>query len=146
MVLALYGDGWRPALALYGRRGIGGGGDLLGRRPRLARDTRGPARPMPTLDERVGRPPRPPWRLLIASGNLWLMSFSEFGVNLGWVFVVTLLPDYLAEQFAVPIEQRGSMAGVPLLFGSVGMLAGGWVTDALTKKAGPPGAARCRTP
>jgi MFS transporter, ACS family, glucarate transporter len=28
------------------------------------------------------------------------------------------------------------MAGVPLLFGSVGMLAGGWVTDALTKKAG----------
>ena len=64
------------------------------------------------------------------------MSFSEFGANLGWAFVVTLLPDYLVETFAVPIEERGTMASVPLMVGSLGMLAGGWLTDFLTRRLG----------
>ena len=84
----------------------------------------------------MGPPPSPPWRLLLYSRNLTLMSFSEFGVNLGWAFVVTLLPDYLAETFAVPIEERGTMASVPLMVGSIGMLAGGWLTDFLTRRLG----------
>jgi ACS family glucarate transporter-like MFS transporter len=83
-----------------------------------------------------GPPASPPWRLLLGSRNLTLMSFSEFGVNLGWAFVVTLLPDYLAETFAVPIEARGTMASVPLMVGSAGMLAGGWLTDFLTRRLG----------
>jgi nitrate/nitrite transporter NarK len=84
----------------------------------------------------VGPPTAPPWRLLLYNRNLALMSFSEFGANLGWAFVVTLLPDYLVETFAVPIEERGTMASVPLMVGSVGMLAGGWLTDFLTRRLG----------
>lgn len=142
-VRRLYGDGWRRLLVLYGAAGLVVAAvywlvvrDAPARHPwcnaaevRLARGedaVRGGPDP----------PRSPPWRLLLGSRNMWLMSFSEFGVNLGWAFVITLLPEYLAEEFAVPIEVRGTMAGIPLLVGSLGMLAGGWLTDFLTRRLG----------
>jgi ACS family glucarate transporter-like MFS transporter len=142
-VRRLYGESWRPVLCLYGAAGLAVAAvfwlvarDSPARHPWYrsgqdrARGGRDGPHPGPPAS------PWPPWRLLIASRNMWLLSSSEFGVNLGWAFVVTLLPDYLAEEFSVPIEARGSMAGIPLLVGSVGMLGGGWLTDALTRRLG----------
>jgi MFS family permease len=142
-VRRLYSKSWRPVLCLYGALGLAVAAlfwfvvrDSPARHP-----WNGPApdRAGGGLDgPRTGPAPSPwpPWRLLIASRNMWLMSTSEFGVNVGWAFVVTLLPDYLSEEFSVPIEARGSLAGIPLLVGSGGMLAGGWLTDAMTRRLG----------
>jgi MFS transporter, ACS family, glucarate transporter len=139
------GDGWRPLLVLYGVSGLAVATVYWV----IARDS--PSRhpwcnvaEIQLIEEGVdssGRttavpPASPPWRLLLRSRDLGLMSFSEFAVNLGWAFVVTLLPDYLSETFAVPIEERGTMASVPLLVGSLGMLGGGWLTDFLTRRLG----------
>jgi MFS family permease len=142
-VRRLYGETWRPVLLLYGAAGLAVAAvywfvvrDSPSQHPcgRPAEVQTGEGRG--GLGPDPAPPAWPPWLLLVSSRNMWLMSFSEFGVNLGWAFVVTLLPDYLSEEFAVPIEARGSMAGVPLLVGSAGMLAGGWLTDALTRRLG----------
>jgi MFS family permease len=141
----LNGEGWRPLLVLYGISGL----VVAAIYWVVARDapTQHPwcnAAEIRLIEEGLGdrtqtaaRPPgSPPWRLLLGSRNLALMSFSEFGTNLGWAFVVTLLPDFLAERFAVPIEERGTMSSAPLMVGSLGMLAGGWLTDFLTQRIG----------
>lgn len=73
---------------------------------------------------------------LAASGNLWLSSAMQFCVNLGWVFLITLLPTYLTEAHGVPLEERGPMASLPAWVSCVGMFCGGFVTDALTRRLG----------
>ncbi len=77
-----------------------------------------------------------PWRLLVRSGNMWLSGLTQFGINLGWVFLITLLPRYLIEAFHVPIEERGTMTTLPLLVACVGMFLGGRLTDWLTARLG----------
>ncbi|WP_435009914.1 MFS transporter [Tundrisphaera lichenicola] len=77
-----------------------------------------------------------PWGRLARSRNLSLSSLAQFCINLGWAFLVTLLPAYLNETFAVPIEERGLMSSIPLLLGCLGMLAGGRATDVLARRLG----------
>jgi nitrate/nitrite transporter NarK len=77
-----------------------------------------------------------PWGQLVRSRNLWLSSVSQFCTNFGWAFLITLLPRYLAEVHQVPVVERGWLAGLPLLIGMTGMLAGGWLTDRLTRGLG----------
>jgi nitrate/nitrite transporter NarK len=69
--------------------------------------------------------------------NLWLFGAVQFGVNLGWAFLITLLPTYLNDRFGVPIEERGRMQSVALITGCCGMLFGGFVTDGLRARLGP---------
>jgi ACS family glucarate transporter-like MFS transporter len=53
------------------------------------------------------------------------------------VFLVTLLPRYLAEAHRVPILERGWLASLPILAGAFGgMVVGGVVTDLLTRWIG----------
>jgi sugar phosphate permease len=73
---------------------------------------------------------------LLRSRSLSLSCISQFTTNVGWVFLVTWLPRYLAEAHRVPLVERGWMASVPLGVGMLGMLAGGWVTDRLTQAVG----------
>ncbi len=82
-----------------------------------------------TFIQRVG--------VLARSRNMWLSGGAQFGVNIGWAFVVTLLPSYLNQVFQVPLEKRGEMQSVVLYVGCVGMITGGIVTDILRKKLGP---------
>jgi ACS family glucarate transporter-like MFS transporter len=46
------------------------------------------------------------------------------------------LPRYLEEAHQIPLVERGQMASLPILVGIVGMLSGGWITDALTRRIG----------
>ena len=75
--------------------------------------------------------------LFARSRNMWLFSGVQFGVNLGWVFVVTLLPTYLKDVFGTPVEEVGPMQTTALTIGCLGMLFGGVMTDALRARLGP---------
>jgi len=77
-----------------------------------------------------------PIQRILRSRSLWLSCLSQFGTNLGWVFLITWLPRYLLERHQVPVLTRGVMASTPLFVGWLGMLAGGYLTDWLTRRVG----------
>jgi sugar phosphate permease len=139
----VYGRGWRPVFWLYGLAGVVVAGlfwFLVRNRPHdhprcnqaeldLIEEGRLAASPH-------GRVGAIPVNLMLKSKNLWLSSISQFGTSFAWVFLTTLLPRYLTDVHHVPVVQRGWLAGMPLLIGMTGMLAGGWLTDRLTRGLG----------
>jgi MFS family permease len=144
-VRKVYGAGWRPVMFVYG--GIGllvaaafwlGFRNWPGEHPgcnaaEVALIERG--RP-PTSTSPHGRVGGLPLGCLVQSRSLWLSSIAQFGTNFGWVFILLMLPRYLADEHQVPVVPRGWMAGLPLLVGMVGMFGGGWLTDRLTRRVG----------
>jgi len=142
-IVQLHVKGWRPTLIIFGAAGVIVGMIFWG----LVRDwprehpgcneaeialIRGPGAAQPT----VNKAPPVPWGLMATSPNVWFSSLMQFGVNVGWTFIITLMPEFLSQQFQVPIEERGLMATMPLVGGCTGMLLGGWLTDRLTKGLG----------
>lgn len=83
-----------------------------------------------------GPPPFPPLLPLIRSGTMWLMCALQFGINIGWVFLVTWLPTYLKDVKDVDPKIGGLMSTIVLVAGIVGMLCGGPLTDFATKRLG----------
>ena len=79
---------------------------------------------------------RVPISRLLTSGSMWLNCLMQWCTNVGWVFLVTWLPRYLATVHQVPVEQRGLMAFIPLVVGWAGMLLGGRLTDFMVKPLG----------
>jgi MFS family permease len=139
----VHGRGWRPTLAVYGIAGVIVAGLFwLLVRDRPADHPRCNAAERALIEEgRLAASPHGqvgaiPWALMIRSGNLWLSSISQFGTNFGWAFLITWLPRYLAEVHRVPVVERGWLAGLPMLIGMSGMVAGGWLTDRLTGALG----------
>ena len=76
-------------------------------------------------------------RLLGRTRNMWLFGGVQFGVNIGWAFVITLLPTYLKETFGTPLKEAGRMQTAALTIGCLGMVFGGVFTDALRARLGP---------
>lgn len=76
-------------------------------------------------------------RLLCRARNMWLYGTMQFGVNIGWVFIITLLPTYLNQAFGVPLAERGRMQSMVLIIGCCGMFFGGMVTDGFRAWLGP---------
>lgn len=89
----------------------------------------GGAPPELSLAQRIGR--------LARTRNMWLFGGVQFGVNLGWAFVVTLMPTYLKDVFGTSVQTVGTMQTVTLLIGICGMALGGVFTDWLRKRLGP---------
>ena len=79
---------------------------------------------------------RVPINRLLTSGSMWLNCLMQWCTNVGWVFLVTWLPRYLATVHQVPVEQRGLMAFISLVVGWAGMLLGGRLTDFMVKPLG----------
>lgn len=88
----------------------------------------------PTADN--GPPEFPPIKPLLKSGTIWLMGALQFGVNIGWVFLVTWLPTYLKDVRGVDPAIGGLMSTVVLFSGILGMLCGGPLTDLATRRLG----------
>lgn len=82
------------------------------------------------------RPSFPPLLPLIRSGPMWLMCALQFGINVGWVFLVTWLPTYLKDVKGVDAKVGGLMSTIVLFSGIVGMLLGGQLTDWSTRRFG----------
>ncbi len=91
-----------------------------------------------------GEPLRVPWRRLLLSGNLWALCLMYFCGAYGWYLNITYLPDFLHDQFGLLRGGKWTaewwtftlLAGLPLLFGSVACLVGGWLTDLFIKRTG----------
>lgn len=138
----LHVKGWRPTLIIFGVAGVVVGMIFWGivrdwprEHPRCNTEEvaliSGGAAPAAATS-----PPPVPWGLMLTSPNVIFSSLMQFGVNVGWTFIITLMPEYLSQQFQVPVEERGLMATMPLIGGCTGMLLGGWLTDRLTRAFG----------
>ena len=73
---------------------------------------------------------------LLRNVAMWLMCLLQFGINIGWVFLVTWLPTYLKEVKKVDPKIGGMMSTIVLCAGIVGMLGGGPLTDASVVRFG----------
>lgn len=71
----------------------------------------------------------PPLMPLVRSGTMWMMCALQFGINIGWSFLITWLPTYLKEVKGVDSTAGGLMSTIVLFAGIVGMLLGGPLTD-----------------
>jgi MFS family permease len=140
----LYVKGWRPVLFVYGFAGL-----VVAAIFWICFRNSPAEHPRCNTAEQAliaaGRPPQTasvpgadafPAREILGSVSLWLSSFSQFGTNFGWVFLVTSLPGYLMNVHSVPILERGFMVSIPALAGIAGMFLGGFLTDVLTRHIG----------
>ncbi len=129
---------WRPVLWIYGAGGL-----LLAAASWIGfRDTPD-AHPWTNAAERAlvrgETAPAPaerqpfPWKSLLTHSGLWWLSVAGLGMNLGWAFLVTWLPEYLHQVHAVDKVSASGYASAALACGAAGMLFGGWWCDALTR-------------
>jgi len=63
------------------------------------------------------------------SRSLWLNSIAQFGVNVGWAFLITWMPTYLVESKGVEPLTGAVMVSIVLAVGMPGQLLGGWASD-----------------
>ena len=68
-----------------------------------------------------------PWLGLLTSRDMWLMCGYQWLTNIGWAFLVTLMPTYLITVTKMSEITAGKMATLALLCGIVGMMIGGWL-------------------
>jgi MFS transporter, ACS family, glucarate transporter len=130
------GEDWRAVLILYGVCGLVVAGLLwavVRDRPAAAAGEDPTTPPPRTAGIAWGRQ----LATLATSRNMWLSGATQFGVNVGWAFLVTLLPTYLAEVYRLSLQERGRMQSVALAVGCIGMLLGGLLTDRLASRLGP---------
>jgi len=83
------------------------------------------------------RPPTPfPWRDVLTNRSLWLMCAVQFLTNIGWVFILNSLPDYLKDVHRVSDALNGPISTCTMSIGMFGMLAGGFFTDFCARRFG----------
>ncbi|MBL8850072.1 MAG: MFS transporter [Planctomycetaceae bacterium] len=138
----LYVHGWRPVMFWYGLAGVLVAAwffwqvrDRPNQHPRvnaaeleLLAGSGAPATTATAESIPIGA--------ILASRSLWLLSIAACGTTFGWTFLVSLLDRYLDTVHGVPFIERGWMQSIPLFVGWVGMAAGGWWTDWLTRRRG----------
>ncbi|MBZ2178544.1 MAG: MFS transporter [Acidobacteria bacterium] len=139
-LMTLWAGRWQTVLLLYGGAGIVAAAAVAGycrNTPREHAGVNGAERAL------IGEPPeqsaeRPPfpWRTVLTSVSLWANSVTQLLMTMGWLFVVTWLPRYLDKVHGVPLGEQALMTAVPTVAGIVGMMGGGWWTDAASRRFG----------
>jgi len=131
-------SGWRLTLQLFGLVGMGYAVVYWF----VSRD-RAADHPRANAAEADLVPPSPPkasepFPLLdiLTSRNVWLLSLTQFASNIGWAFILNSLGDYLETAHGLTGWAKGVATSLPLFVGICGMFAGGFVTDALSKRVG----------
>ena len=87
----------------------------------------------------VGAPTPFEWRnisLLLRQRQILGASLGQFAGNSTLVFFLTWFPSYLATERHMEWLKVGAYAVLPFVAASVGVVAGGWVSDALIKRTG----------
>ncbi len=79
---------------------------------------------------------RLPLTALLKSRSLFALGAINFLINVGWIFVGTLLPTYLMRAHGNSEVEAGFAASLTAAAGMAGCLAGGWATDVLMHRVG----------
>lgn len=85
------------------------------------------------------------WRAvgkLLTYRQMWGACLGQFGGNSTLVFFLTWFPTYLATERHMGWLKLGFFAVLPFIAASVGVMAGGWVSDMLLKRTGSANIAR----
>jgi MFS family permease len=77
-----------------------------------------------------------PWRRILASSTLWTLSLMYFCYGYCFSIYLVWFPTYLKEHRGFNLKEMGFYAGLPLLAGTLGNLAGGWASDIWAKRTG----------
>jgi MFS transporter, ACS family, glucarate transporter len=80
------------------------------------------------------RPRTPILRAALQSPSVWFLCLMYFTQTYGFMFFITWLPTYLQREKALTGFALSLLSGAPLLFSAAGDLAGGMVTDSLTRR------------
>jgi sugar phosphate permease len=77
-----------------------------------------------------------PWRMILSSPQLWLISAMYFCYAYSINIFLTWFPKYLNEVRDFELARMGLFASLPLMAGVIGDVAGGWVSDRLLHRSG----------
>jgi MFS family permease len=77
-----------------------------------------------------------PWKRLLASRQLWMISIAYSCYAWGTYFYFTWFPSWMIRSAHFSERQMGFYAALPFLCGIIGNLAGGVVSDSLVKRYG----------
>lgn len=81
-------------------------------------------------------------RALLRYRQMWGACLGQFGGNSTLVFFLTWFPTYLATERQMGWIKLGFFAVLPFLAAAVGVMFGGWLSDALLKRTGSANVAR----
>ncbi|QKJ87138.1 MFS transporter [Paramixta manurensis] len=74
------------------------------------------------------------WRSLFKERSTWGMIVGCFGIYFTvWIYL-SWLPRYLEQERHLSLMNTGWIAAIPYLAGIIGVLVGGWISDALIRK------------
>jgi sugar phosphate permease len=77
-----------------------------------------------------------PWRKILSSSGLWYLAAMYFCYNYCLATYLDWFPTYLHQYRGYDLKRMGFYASLPLLAGTVGDLAGGWLSDVLLPARG----------
>ena len=77
-----------------------------------------------------------PWAALFASRNLYAICLMYFAFGYGLYFYFTWLPTYLITVLGFSTLAGGAFAALPFLLAGIADVAGGWLTDHLSRAYG----------
>lgn len=139
-LMTLLAGRWQTVLLLYGAAGILAAGAVAVYCRNTPREHPGVNAAERALigeqGEKTAEAPPFPWRAVLTSVSLWGNSVTQLLMTMGWLFVVTWLPRYLDKVHGVPLGEQALMTAVPTVAGIVGMMGGGWWTDAASRRFG----------
>ena len=88
----------------------------------------------PVAGRRTGIVGPVPWRAILSSSQLWILSSAYFCYGYSLAVYLDWFPKYLNAERGFSIEKMGLYASLPLLAGTFGDIAGGWLSDILAKR------------
>jgi MFS family permease len=77
-----------------------------------------------------------PWRRILSSPQMWMICAMYFCYAYNISVYLTWFPKYLSDNRGFSLQKMGLYASLPLLAGTLGDLAGGWISDILARRFG----------
>ena len=148
LVVWLMADyGWRSPFVLFGALGVGWAAAWYWYYRDTPREHRSVnAAELHLIHSAIGERPRTtkvvPWGAIFACRTLWFLSAMYFCYAYCIAVYLDWFPTYLKEHRGFNLKQMGIYAALPLLAGTFGDLAGGWLSDLWLKRTADIVAAR----
>ena len=79
---------------------------------------------------------RVPWRRILSSRTVWELALMYFCYQYALSVYLDWFPTYLHTHRGFDLKQMGFYASLPLLAGTLGDLAGGWLSDLVLRRTG----------